>query len=126
MPKGKLRHEFKSLMKAKQSATDDSEDFSKLWIVVRHMRSCCQSEASQLNRFTLRGGEKIKLGRVIFRVKELVNSATGSYFSQGQQVEPISSSEQQELSSPGLLSNTDDGLENNEEGSQNDTPTLDR
>jgi len=37
------------------------------------MKSCSKDELQAANKFTLRGGERIKLGRVIFTVKELVN-----------------------------------------------------
>lgn len=36
------------------------------------MKACCKDEPNALNKFTLRGGERIKIGRIIVTVKELV------------------------------------------------------
>jgi len=36
------------------------------------MKNCYKNDQSVANRFTLRGGEKFKVGRIVFHVKELV------------------------------------------------------
>ncbi len=54
-------------------SVDDNEDLNRVWMIVRYMKNCSKDDAQTANRFTLRGGERIKLGRVIFTVKELVN-----------------------------------------------------
>jgi hypothetical protein len=54
-------------------ATDEIEDLNRVWMIVRYMKSCNKDDIQTANKFTLRGGERIKLGRVIFTVKELVN-----------------------------------------------------
>ena len=41
---------------------------NRLWIVVKHMKI-----GEVENRYELRGGEKIRIGRVIFTIKEIVN-----------------------------------------------------
>lgn len=51
----------------------DIDDLNRVWMIVRYMKSCCKDDIQTSNKFTLRGGERIKLGRVIFTVKELVN-----------------------------------------------------
>lgn len=43
------------------------------------MKSCCSSDLNATNKFTLRGGERIKVGRVIFTVKEIVNAQVKYY-----------------------------------------------
>ena len=48
-------------------------------MIVRYMKSCGKDEVQAANKFTLRGGERIKLGRVIFTVKELVNDQIQYY-----------------------------------------------
>lgn len=40
------------------------------------MKGCCASDVSLQNKFTLKGGEKFKIGRVVFTVKELVTPKT--------------------------------------------------
>lgn len=52
---------------------DDTDDQNRVWMIVRYMKNCSKDDAKSANKFTLRGGERIKLGRVIFTVKELVN-----------------------------------------------------
>jgi len=52
---------------------EETEDLNRLWLVIRYMKSCSSGSENTLNKFTLRGGERIKVGRVIFTVKELVN-----------------------------------------------------
>lgn len=47
---------------------EHEEDLNRLWLVVRHLKV-----GETENRFELRGGEKIRIGRVIFTVKEIVN-----------------------------------------------------
>jgi hypothetical protein len=64
----------------------------------------CSSNHNAANRFTLRGGERIKVGRIIFTVKEIVNATTRYIEAPTVQEEVSSSSE-----TPGLLSQTDDG-----------------
>ena len=41
-------------------------EMNKLWLIVRYMKGCCSKEPEEFNRFTLRGGEKIKTGRFVF------------------------------------------------------------
>lgn len=48
-------------------------DLNELWLIVRYMKGCFKTDLQKANRFTLRGGEKIKIGRIVFTVKELVN-----------------------------------------------------
>jgi len=43
------------------------------------MKSCAANDPNATNKFTLRGGERIKVGRVIFTVKELVNQHSRYY-----------------------------------------------
>ena len=50
------------------SKQEHDEDLNRLWLVVRHLKV-----GEVENRFELRGGEKIRIGRVIFTVKEIVN-----------------------------------------------------
>lgn len=49
------------------------------------MKSCASNDVTAMNKFTLKGGERIKVGRVIFTVKELVNSETQYYSSNAPQ-----------------------------------------
>ena len=44
------------------------DDFQRLWLVVKHQRA-----GDVQGRYELRGGERIRLGRIVFHVKELVN-----------------------------------------------------
>ena len=50
------------------TTSNASSDANRLWLIVKHMK------ASDVNgKCELRGGEKFKLGRIVFHVKELVN-----------------------------------------------------
>ena len=44
------------------------DDLERLWLIVKHQRA-----GGVQGRYELRGGERIKLGRIVFHVKELVN-----------------------------------------------------
>jgi hypothetical protein len=47
------------------------QDLNRCWLIVRYMKSCYGPDPSLANRFSLRGGERIKVGRIIFTVKEI-------------------------------------------------------
>jgi hypothetical protein len=53
----------------------DDQGLNKLWLIVRFMKIGENPE----NHFVLRGGERIKIGRVVFTVKELVNDKVQYY-----------------------------------------------
>ncbi len=82
----------------------ETEDLNRLWLIVRYMKACSYGDNNATNRFTLRGGERIKVGRVIFTVKEIVNPTT-RYIDASTIWDGASSSSE----TPGLLSQTDDG-----------------
>lgn len=115
-PRGKLKEQYRPISLHNSA---DTEDFNKLWLIVRYMKSCATNDLNATNKFTLKGGERIKVGRVIFTVKELVNAHTRYY---GSSVQSDQTSEVSSESSPGLLSNTDDGLIG--DISREDTPTI--
>lgn len=109
-PKGKHKKQFNRLL----AQTEETEDLNRLWLIVRYMKSCSSDDLQTVNKFTLRGGERIKIGRVIFTVKELVNSQV-KYYAKDAPVAANSGSDQtssshSRLETPGLLLNTDDGL----------------
>jgi hypothetical protein len=58
---------------------EDLEELNRAWLIVRYMKSCYGPDHSIANRFTLRGGERIKVGRIIFIVKELVTDTIQYY-----------------------------------------------
>lgn len=43
------------------------------WLIVRYMKGCYKNDQSTANRFTLTGGEKFKIGRIVFSVKEIAS-----------------------------------------------------
>ena len=94
---------------------------------MRYMKSCAANDPSATNKFTLRGGERIKVGRVIFTVKELVNQHTRYYSKKSSGLESSDDRQTSELrsdsGSPDLLSNTDDGLLIGDL-SREETPTI--
>lgn len=47
---------------------EHDEELNRLWLIVRYLKV-----GEIENRFELRGGEKIRIGRVIFTVKEIVS-----------------------------------------------------
>jgi len=69
------RHKGKSKPKrrptcAERQRVEEEEDqgLNKLWLVIRSM-----NVDDKENHFVLRGGERIKIGRVVFTVRELAN-----------------------------------------------------
>lgn len=51
------------------TAKEREADKNRLWLVVKDMKV-----GKMENRFELRGGENIRIGRVVFTVREIVNS----------------------------------------------------
>lgn len=50
--------------------TGDSKE-NNLWFIVRYMKGCCVEDPDLVNKFTLKGGETLKVGRNIIKVVEV-------------------------------------------------------
>ena len=73
------------------------------------MKHCYKNDQNVANRFTLTGGEKFKVGRIVFYVKELVTDQV-QYFSEKESQKPeIYQSVSEPAEEEDLLSLTDDG-----------------
>lgn len=84
---------------------EHEEDLNRLWVIVKH------TKVGEIeNHFELRGGEKIRIGRVIFTVKEIVNDKIQYRSEIGDSASRIY--EEVDLED---LNKTDDGMGNIEE-----------
>ena len=66
----RLRHYSPQMRRQDRNVekNEHEEDLNRLWLIVKH------TKVGEIeNHFELRGGEKIRIGRVIFTVKEIVN-----------------------------------------------------
>ena len=89
------------------SRQEHDEDLNRLWLVVKHLKV-----GEVENRFELRGGEKIRIGRVIFTVKEIVNDKIQFKSDIGDSASRVSEADLVDMED---LNQTDDGLQESEE-----------
>ena len=99
----KLRLSYGDRIKKEE---EEDQGLNKLWLIIRYLK------VGELeNHFVLRGGERIKIGRVVFTVRELVNDKYQYYgpddLETGDSVAQVSVSGGESSSS--YMSVTDDG-----------------
>jgi len=85
-----------------QQKSEQDEDLNRLWFVVKHLKV-----GEVENRLELRGGEKIRIGRIIFTVKEIVSDRVLFRSDIGDSASCASDAELVELTD---LDQTDDGM----------------
>jgi len=73
------------------------------------MKNCYKNDKNIANRFTLTGGEKFKLGRIVFHVKELVTEKVQYYSEKESPKSEIYQSFDDSVVDEDFLSLTDDG-----------------
>lgn len=67
--KGKKQHKHRPTCAERQREEEEEDQgLNKLWLIIRST-----NVDDKENHFVLRGGERIKIGRVVFTVRELAN-----------------------------------------------------
>ena len=94
------------------------DDLQRLWLIVKHQRA-----GDAQGKYELSGGERIKLGRIVFHVKELVNEKF-QYYSQ-EDIYGDSESTESTGKTQGIIEETKESNQANTVGSNQSTDAFD-